>query len=89
MDVHCAVVSHVFIAPDQVEQVLTAVYPARIAEEKLHQVEFLGGEVDRGPVLPGGPFVAVENDMPLGEAAGALSPLRAPRPAENGPDTAF
>ncbi len=40
-------VARVLVAPDQVEQLLPRINPARVLRELEQQVEFLGGQVDR------------------------------------------
>ena len=69
MDVHRAVVPNVLIAPHHIEQVFPAVHPSGVAHEQFHQIELLGGEVHRDPVLPGGAPVGVQADVAHGEGA--------------------
>ena len=85
MHVHRAVIAGVLIAPHHVEQVLPGVHPARVAQQQLHQVELLGGEIHALAVLPGGPGVHVQGDVAHGQPAAALLLGRHARPAQQGP----
>jgi len=87
MDVNRAVVPDVLIAPHHIEQVLPAVHPAGVAHEQLHQVELLGGEVHRDPVLPGGTLIGVQTDVAHGKGTfGRLALHRRTGTAQQGAD---
>ena len=51
MDVHCADIAAILIAPDEVEQVLAGIDAVRVADEQLDKVELAGRQLDGLAVL--------------------------------------
>ena len=59
MDVHRPAVALVVVAPDEVEEVVAAVYLAGVAQEELYEVELPGRQFNGDAVFPGGAFFCV------------------------------
>ena len=63
MDIHRAIVPGVGVAPHQIHQALSAVYPPGIFHQQFHQIVLLGGEVDGLAVPDGYPLAGVQRQV--------------------------